>query len=335
MWKKCGYTLLEAIIVVGLMSALFLIAVGSVLTVMRIAKREQAIVQMDQDANRAMETIKHTLLSGYIPVAETPLITGRKGALDGTSFDNNVGRWRDVLGNGTDLFVFLVGVDIEGDGDILYGSSQESKRLILGIQSNEHSAAVPNGMREATDEGDTLSNLGIIDLNPISHMGLSSNNSSDIDITAARFATPFVFPTPSGGRTQIYGVIRFVPFRQNNTAFLLNEGQLGQDLNNDGDTNDEFALGHLEIVYPASNGNIITHGVSGDSVLLQINRNDSPQDSLFQLWPRDTDGNNIKVHLLMCNYLEQQAPWAFGFGGNQIITRSYETLLQMPLMTAE
>lgn len=335
MRRKSGFTLIEVMIAIAVLIAITMIAGSVVVDAMRVASREQSLLQMDQDANRILEGVKHTLRPAYIPIDTKPLDVGREGPLAATDLASNVERWRDVLANGTDMLVFLVGIDPEGDGDIMYGSSQEDKQLILGIETPENSSAFPDGIREATDEHNTLSNLGIIDLNPRTDLGLPVDNSADIDITAARFAEPFVFPAPGGGRSPVYGVIRFAPAWQNNAIVTLDEARLNQDLNNDGDTTDRFALGHMEIVYPNSEGGVFTQSLSSQSVLLQINRNDTPQDSIFQLWPIGTDGNNLKVHVLLCDFMSQQNPWAFGRGGYQLITRTYEMRLKMQLMTVE
>lgn len=332
MRRKNGFTLVEIVITMAVLAIVVTLAGSVILDTMRMVSREEAVLQMDQDANRIMETVRLTLRGAYIPVAVNPLDLGRKAAIEGTSLAANVQIWRQVLATGTDLIVFLVPLDAGGAGDTVYGSSQANMRLILGVETPENSAAVPNGQYEATDAADNLGNLGLVDLDPVAHLGLASDNAGAIDITAARFAHPFVYPPTPGGRRHVYGVIRFAPTRQGNATVALNEATIGQDLNGDGDETDQFVLGHMEIVYPNSAGGVFTQAISTESVLLQVNRDDVPQDSIFQLWPVGTGGNNIKMHLLLCNFLGQQDPLAFKQGGFQFITRTFETQLKTQLM---
>lgn len=335
MKKSGGFTLVEVIVAVAIVSILFVVAGGAMLSMMRLAAREQAVLEMDREAQRVLETMKHTLRGAYIPVSESPLDTGRKKAIGKTNHKKNVDRWRNVLGNGSDLFVFMVGIDTEGDGDIIYGDSPDAKRLAFGIMT----PSAPSGYREATDENDNLNNLGIVDLNPVSDLGMPTSNGSDITLTAARFASPFVFPTPSA-REPIYGVIRFMPYRENGAEVLIQESALGtkgMDLNEDGDVVDSFVIGRLEVVYPLGGGAISTMPISGNTVLLQINRNDTNQRSLFQLVEdQSTKGSAIQVNLLLCNYLEQRNnKVSFAGGGNPLLARTFESMLKTQLMMAD
>ncbi|MDR0362328.1 MAG: type II secretion system GspH family protein [Planctomycetota bacterium] len=336
MKKNRGFTLLEVTIVLAVVSVIFVILANVILESMRAAKREQAFVFMDQEANRALEAIKHELLSAYVPVSEAPLIYGRIGQVTGTNFSANVEAWRTVLGNGTDAFAFLVGLSAEGDGDFVYDRRlDEGRRLILGIQTPENSSEVPNNMWEATDFDETLVNMGILDLDPVGDLGLPRNNGGDLNVGDARFAGDFVFPAASG-RRHVYAIMRFRPYRQDGQPVIVSEADVGQDLNFDQDRTDNFALGGIEIVYPNSAGGVFTKTLTSSTILLQLNRNDDPQNSLFQLWPRGTSGNTIRVHLLMCNYLDQaNNAWAFHTDGYQMITRTYNTVLNMPMMSAE
>lgn len=332
MRKRLGFTLVEVVLTCALLSLLLVLVGGAFLNIMQVSAREQAALEMDQDAIRILETLKQTLRASYIPVAESPLTVGRKDILAATSLASNVGQWRKVLTNGADLFVFVVGLDTEGDGDIIYGDSQESRRLAFGIDPPGN----PGGFREATDKNDTLSNLGLVDVNPVTAFDLPTSNSSSISIAAARFAENFVFPT--GARQHIYGVVRFVPFRESGTTtVVLNEGTLRTDLNGDGDQTDEFVLGRLQIVYPRTGGGTIVTALSGNTVLLQINRNDSPQNSLFQLVEsKSKKGSVLKVNLLMCNYSTQNRDKVSFAGGRlPLMARTYESSIKTQLMMAE
>lgn len=335
MRKRGGFTLLEIMITCTLLAVLGLIMGGAILGVMRVSAREQAVLEMDQEAIRILETLKQTLRSSYIPVAEAPLSTGRTVALGSTNHADNVESWREVLVNGTDLFIFVVGIDTEGDGDIIYGDSSSSKRLAFGLD-------VPgSGLREATDkdEDDDLNNLGIIDVDPVADFSLATDNSSDIDVTLSRFDDTFSFPS-SGSRQHIYGVIRFLPYRENGAEVLIREADLdrkGMDLNDDGDITDVFALGRLQIVYPESGGGVVAFPISGTNVLLQVNRDDITQKSLFQLMEtKSTKGSALQVNLLLCNYNRQIGDkLAFSGGSRALLVRSYESLLKTQLMMTD
>lgn len=331
MTRERGFTLLETMITIALLSVVFILATMGIVNFRRAAAREEAVLQMDHDATRIIETLKQTFRAAYIPVSESPLDMGRESALQPTNFNTNVSRWRSVLRSGSDMFVFLVGLDVRGNGSFVYGNSPETIRLALGIDIT----GSPSDYREATDINDTLSNLGIIDLNPLANLGLSSND-TPIDVTSARFAPQFVFPNPGGGRSQIYGVVRFVPYRENNQVVTINEatmGVAGIDLNENGILTDTFVLGRLEMVYPTNDsGGIMAMPISGNTVLLQTN---TSQDPLFQLVEtHSTKGSTFRIKLVMFNFLEQQNnSYAFrDVGAHSYITRVYETRLKTQLM---
>lgn len=330
MKRNGGFTLLEIMVSITILLVLFALSGVAVRNMMQVSAREQAVLEMDQDANRILESIKQTLRGAYIPVAEAPLNSGRKVQLASTDLEKNAGRWRDVLTNGSDMVAFLVGIDTEGDGDILYGDSKDNKRVAFGVYLTEDS----NVFLEATDENDTLANLGIVDLNLLVDLGLKDDNVGDIETTISRFADSFVFPTP-GSRQPVYGVIRFLPYRERGTETVINEAALEYDLNHDGDTTDSFVLGRLEIVYPDGSGGTLAKPISGNTVLLQINRNDAPQYSIFQLEDsRSSEGSAVKINLLLCNFSTQDNnKSAFVRGRPSFLARSYESRLKTQIMS--
>ncbi|MDR1613365.1 MAG: prepilin-type N-terminal cleavage/methylation domain-containing protein [Planctomycetota bacterium] len=331
MRNRNGFTLLEVMIVMALVSVVFILVGMIMLDAMRASKQEETLLLLDQDASRVFETVNQTLMAGYVPVSTDPLAIGRIGTAAIANLAGNVEQWRAVLRGGSDLIAFLSAIDAEGDGDFFYaGGVGDGRRMIMGIETHE-------GLREATDRNNAaVGNLGFVDLDPVADFGLSTGGGA-ITIADQRFASPFVFPAGSGGRNQVYGVIRFAPFRPDGINLVrINEPDIAQDLNWDQDQTDQFVLGHVEIVYPNADGSVVARPLSSASVLLQVNPGGGPGDSLFQLWPQDTGGNNIKMRLTLCNYLEQaQNSWAFGIGGNQYIARTYESLLRMPLMTLQ
>lgn len=325
-----GFTLVEVMLTGALLAILSVMVGGVTVGLLRASAREQALAEMDMDANRAMEGLKHIIRAAYIPVAQAPLSMGRTTRLAPTSFAGNVAKWRDVLADGSDMIVFLVAIDTAGVGDVIYGGSGDEKRLILGIDPTGE----PAGYREATDEHDTLSNLGIIDVNPVSTFDLPTGVTA-IDIGKARFDDTFAFPS-GGPRKHVYGVIRFVPFRRDSAVVTVSEAALRLDLNGDNDTGDTFVLGRMELVYPKAGGGVIARSLSGNSVLLQTNRAGNPGEAIFQLVESNTDeGSAIRINLLICNYLEQNNnKTAFSGRRLPLLTRKYESVIKTQLMAA-
>ena len=322
-----GITLLEVALVAALLSIVMAVAGGIALDVMRVASREETLLEMDRDANRTMETARRLLRLAYVPVAAEPLAGGRRQALAAADLEKTTRGWLGALRRGSDCLAFLTPVDPEGEGDVLYGDSRSSLRLKLGVDA-------PGGPLAATDKDDTLENLGLIDMDPTDPWPLGLDLATGTgpepvpDLGSGRFAVPFVYPKPPGGRKQIYWLIRFAPWRENGLPLIIDEGGEA-DLNDDGDQDDSFALGRLELVYPKTGGGSSALALCGYSLLLTLNPREAARDAIFLLLPGDDDFPVIRLRLLFCQ--TGNSPWSLG-GKRPPLSRTFETLAELKLM---
>ncbi|MDR1535395.1 MAG: prepilin-type N-terminal cleavage/methylation domain-containing protein [Planctomycetota bacterium] len=317
-----GFTLIEIMAACALMAALFLMAGNSFLGLLRMSRYETAVMEMDRDANQALGTLNSVLRRAVLPIS-APDNPGGVLALLGDEFAAHGGSWREILNQGDPLLAYVVPVDYDGDGDVLDGFGNPE----FGIEP-------PSGRsRPAARAGRFCPDLGGVSPDDL---GLVPGV-SDLDLDAPCFAADFSFP---GGGDAVYEVIRFVPYREGGAPLILEESELAQDLNEDRDLEDRFALGRLEIDWLAGPDAPRTQSVTSESLLLGINRSGDHRDSLFQLGDFDPAGNPaasgqyaVKVQLLLCNYLAQREDKPFFGRGMPLITRAYQTIIKLRLMS--
>ncbi|MDR1520874.1 MAG: prepilin-type N-terminal cleavage/methylation domain-containing protein [Planctomycetota bacterium] len=338
MRRRDGFTLLEIMIVCAIMGSLFMIAGSAIVTVVRASRQDAALMEMDQEANQALGTLNRVLRRSILPVSLPDHPSGMLSHM-GPEFAANGDAWRQILESGSTILPYVSPVDWDGDEDVMdqYGNPElgvvmPTGRAVPAVPPSEL-AEIKAGIKEKPDAFCP----GIAQVNPSSQLGLSA--SGDVNLDTPAMAADFLFP--NHGAQPIYGVVRFVPYRENGEPLILLESGLGQDFNEDGDLTDRFALGHLELNWP--NGAVpnigpaaITQYIGSDSMLLQINRNEDSHNAVFRLGNFSSTaagaGLSIKTHLLLCNYLKQRDSWIFG-GKMPFLTRTFQTVIKLRLMS--
>ena len=328
-------------IAISVLTLIVLIAGSAFLDLMRLSKHETDVLEMDQGADRAMDEITRALRKAVIPVVtESGASSGFQGVLNSNQgFKDHGKAWRTLLQRGSDCLPFVVPIDADGDGDFLDADFLPE----LGVET-------PTGttLKAATygSDGKLVAGTGIArDLANLTPGALGLNTgTNDVNPADGRFTSPFVYPaTPS-----VYAVIRFVPLREGGTPVVLAENapNINYDINEDGDINDSFLLGHMEISYPGGVDQII----SNDAILLQINRNEASWEPIFRLIryksgdiSPNTAGSDdgltggeyaIRVRLLLVGNRGRQEP-GFLSAKVPLLVRNFETIVKLRNMSMQ
>jgi Type II secretory pathway, component PulJ len=355
--KKCGrngFTLVEIVLASTLLALLTVLICTVIFGLTRTVRQNASLAKMDRDADMALSSISSTLRTAILPITTPNAVDAVPKVLNDVQigFGSNGEEWLDVLRRGCDLIAFTTPVDYGGDGDAL-----DADMIVeLGI-TLPNGTDVPGGRYNVWTGDNRLIGAGsninvhLAAIQPGADLDMEHNN-TDLNLAASRLAETFPpasLTTPAG-----YGIIRFAPHYVNSAQFIVSESDLGYDLNEDGDTDDTFLLGRIELFYAnwtrtgvnswAPQGNPFVKPLTGNTVLLQINQTDDAWTPIFKMVGYSTtnsinmeqyDESNasgdfaLLVRLLMCDSESQgNDPHSFG-RKTRAITRKYETVVKM------
>lgn len=348
-------------IVVAVASIFFMMAYSTISGVIRLVTVESSVLEMDRDANQALQELADALRPSILPIPvdgdAVSLNEFTKAVLQSKTqgFDTTVGRyWLEALQSGTDCIAFTVPVDFGNDGDTLDADLYLELGMVLPSGQEEYGADYDIRTNDQNYLNGNPVNRFLRDLNPRSHLGLETG-----PLTLAtgslpeRFAADFALP--DGDRA--YAIARFVPHYADadgnpnpggapmaiSENDILNNGNpaIRLDLNGDGDTDDTFLVGSMELVY--SN---VRYPISGPDVLLQTNQDDAGFTPIFQLVrfrtgdesinnnvdgfnPLATEGEyGVLIRLLMLDRIGQRDA-QFQQSKAGAITRLFETTVKL------
>ena len=319
-----GFTLVELMIVMAVVSIIVAMIGATVINSMRVSEQERTLIEMDTNATTALNGLSAVLRRGVLPIATGSSSTsGFQGAVNDKTrgFGRNGKAWAKQLQYGSDLLVFTIPIDADGDGDTLDADFLPE----LGI-TNVLGQAIPAASYTSAGKLSGNLNPSLAEMEP-DDFGLNTN-ATDIDLTGMRFADSFEFPT--AGTSPAYGVIRFVPMREHGQPIIMDEKVMKWDINEDDDSDDKFVVGHLEVCYPGRSNAFKAERkyLSRSSVLLQLNRDGDGWEPLFRL-SRYKEGDKsenmdsmtgtpsagdftLHVKLLLCDRIGQRGqPVAF------------------------
>lgn len=346
--NRKGLTLIEIMVAVGILSFVIVLTYTSVVASLRSVKTEATVLEMDRSASQALQNMADLLRPALLPIPinapDTQLGEFSRNIINnpvrGFGGGNGVA-WSTILQAGTDCVPFCVPVDFGNDGDTLDGDGY----LELGITLPDGTVFQGGSYTMDGDHNRLGENASVhadlARLRPAS-LGLPDNG-GNIDPDAARFAERLTLPANA---SQGFAVLRFVPFPDPDNIsqpLTIREQDLDRDLNNDGDKDDVFLLGHIEVAYP---GPGVQKAISGQSVLLQLNQDASWTPIFKQVRYRQNDNspngifdeNNqgqygILIRLLLLDTMGQRTPVAFK-NGTRVFVRQYETVVKLRNMAA-
>lgn len=351
--KRKGFTLIEMMVVIAVASIFFIMANTTISGVIRTVVMESSVLDMDRDANQALQELADAIRPAILPIAidgdEVSLNRFAKEVLASPTqgFNTPLGRdWRDALQRGTDCVAFTVPVDYGADGDTLDADLFLELGAVLPSGAEEFGAAYRVVDDKNTLNGATV-NQYLRKLDPREDLDIPAKyNDLTTGSLPGRFAANFTFPQHA---EQGYVVARFVPHYTNGSPMTINEANLFSnsggpvrpyDLNGDGDTGDSFLVGSMEFVYSNTR-----YPISGPDVLLQMNQTDSNYVPIFKLIrfqtgdasPNSADGFDpaategefgLLIRLLMLDRIGQEDA-AFQQGKATAIVRLFETTVKL------
>ena len=344
--KKNGFTLVEVMIVSVVFTSLMGLVFFPMLGVIRSVKMDATILEMDRSANQALLEIAEVLRPAVLPIPVTApdnllgefsrnIINSPVRGFGG----QNGSKWSKILKDGSDFVPFCIPVDYGDDGDYLDMDNYMELGMVHPGAGKQFGAAyvMNNGRNQLAENASAHSHLARF---APADMDLPESGAS-INTGSARFAASLAFPAKAN---QAFACIRFVPRRTdggNGAPFSINESAVNYDINGDGDMQDSFMIGHIEVSYPGAR-----KIVSGPSVLLQTNRDESWTPIFKQVRYRENDSSpntvfdengdgqyGILVRLLLCDNHGQQDPIAFNKTSPALVRR-YETVVKLRNMAA-
>jgi prepilin-type N-terminal cleavage/methylation domain-containing protein len=311
--RKAGFTLIEVTIAAALASLVVALTCVPMMNGLAMAQRENTVMNMFRTGDITMTRLASLLQPAVLPAGE----------------------WRGVLRGGTDFLPFCTpvpygdtGSEVDADGRPVLGITMPGGGRV--ISAAHAKTTLDNGeVRFRLDPPGSGVHPDLAALDP-AFFGLGSGARPDVE-NGARFAARLAFPE---GGTRGFGVVRFVPDKENGRPAVLREKDLlgpgaDFDLNRDGTTNDVFARGALFIDY-ANDGTADLRSVqsvfplTGRSVLLQLNTDSPGYVPLFRLVgaPSGAGADGILVSLLLFDHATQR-------GKKQFLTRQFQTFIEM------
>lgn len=277
-------------------------------------------------------------------------------------FGKQGGKWLSVLERGSDFVPFAVPVPFTySDGESSVSSLDSSLLPQLGIYTdnggqpnsavNYHvnsvlTQAKTESVQRLLWDSTSVSSLSIADVLPIhpylkelnpEYFGLNpADLPSVLDMTNTRYADILEMPR---GADEAFGIIRFVPLRnERGEAYTLTEKK-GFDLNEDGNLADSYVLGRLEISYFPSirpDSSLAAQKVvaSSNTVLLQLNTDSPSYKPLFQLRRQTNGGYVVDINMVMCDGLTQQSKTLAFNKTVPFIVRKYTSSVELRNMVA-
>ncbi|MDR1520991.1 MAG: hypothetical protein LBU23_12750 [Planctomycetota bacterium] len=248
---RCGYTLIEIMFALAIAIVILTMCFGMLLHVYRVSRMEESLLRLDLNADRADTRLTSALLPAILPIE----IEG--GKVFAELFNNNVtgfsafsSDWLSILRAGTDCLAFAEAVDFGDDEDALDSDIYPELGYYLpGGRAAAAAAYDPVGSGNKL-RGNVHPYLAALDPRG-GELGLGDAGNSSLNTGAGRFQEVFPFPAAAD---RAFAVIRFVPAHRNHAAVVIGEdaveGTGGMDLNGDGDRDDRFWLGRLELLYP-------------------------------------------------------------------------------------
>ncbi|MDR0362503.1 MAG: prepilin-type N-terminal cleavage/methylation domain-containing protein [Planctomycetota bacterium] len=348
-----GMTILEMVISLAIFMVLVAMTARAFVEPLQVVRAEESVMNLDANGDKALWQLARVLLSSVLPVRVDNEEKSELGTLYNDAhrgFGQYGMEWRSVLQQGSDCIPFSVPADYDGDGDTIDADGFPELGVML--------SGVPVAAAEYRHVGVKRNNRldGNIhpymsSLNP-ADLGISTSEHT-LDVAAPRFEQAFSFPD---GADRAFGIVRFVPEREDDSPVIVDEAALNHDLNADGDNTDRFLLGRLEIVYPdvartvdvaagiddwTGSGENIAFPLTGNVVLLQINKDEKSWEPIFKMIKHrlgatasnsasydessDSDGlYGIRVRLLL--YDSRYTPTNRAV---PVISRKYETLLKL------
>ena len=291
-----GFTLVETVMASVFLTLLVLLAMATTMNISSIIAAQERTMRTDQQAQRVFSTITRELGGGLLPVN-----VADSGSTGNTIFEDidratsgfggtNGTRWRTALTNGVDNVAFCSLIDARRVGDYNDGNNHlQLGQNRMGIPYIGASARFATVTR---DDGSTERNLFIRNdttdepVNVLALLNPNTLSNPSFEIIESPTQAEWAGANGSDGWQAItaFMAIRFVPLVDNSgSPVILSEADVVTwpqfvkgnvnviDLDGNGQFNDSFQIGKLQLLYSGGNLPIVdtsspTHNVVYETV---------------------------------------------------------------------
>lgn len=264
--SKCrkGMTLIEAVVASSLFSLAAIVALSTIVDMIRMIDAQKTVLAIDEQGNRVLNVVSDAVRMAVLPVRvsygsnEGYRSNSRNIFADVDGVEYGFGgiqgsEWRNELQTGMDSIAFVVPIDAQGVGDVL----DDNTNLQIGYERSGRSymSATPSGtpgagtgfsIRSSTELVNVLAAMDPVVLDSDGFAKIQ--NPTPTDVKSA-------FTLPAGQNITTFMAVRFVPVLDgSNNPVLISEAKIlndkiDVDLDGDGAYDGVFQVGRLQLYF--------------------------------------------------------------------------------------